>query len=79
MNYDIIIFCKQFGRWSLLSLGIVYGAFHQSRLSKIETARREIEEQERPAREARLREEKKRAAAGTFCIYAYIYILIDTF
>ncbi|XP_014228419.1 ATP synthase subunit e, mitochondrial [Trichogramma pretiosum] len=52
----------KFGRWSFLALGVAYGAFHQNRLSKRETARREIEERERPAREARLAAEKKIAA-----------------
>ncbi|NP_001165820.1 ATP synthase subunit e, mitochondrial [Nasonia vitripennis] len=54
----------KFSRWSLLAVGVVYGAFHQSRLSKKENARREQEELERPAREAKLAEERKRAAAA---------------
>ncbi|XP_014205287.1 ATP synthase subunit e, mitochondrial [Copidosoma floridanum] len=52
----------KFTRWSLLGLGILYGAFHHNRFSKIENARREKEEAERPAREARLAAEKKRAS-----------------
>ncbi|KAL7297816.1 hypothetical protein TKK_0008849 [Trichogramma kaykai] len=52
----------KFGRWSFLALGVAYGAFHQNRLSKRENARREIEERERPAREAKLAAEKKIAA-----------------
>ncbi|OXU27455.1 hypothetical protein TSAR_002494 [Trichomalopsis sarcophagae] len=54
----------KFSRWSLLAVGVAYGAFHQSRLSKRENARREQEELERPAREAKLAEERKRAAAA---------------
>lgn len=61
MNYFL-----KFGRWSLLSVGILYGAFHQNRLSKKESALRAIEEEQRPIREAKLAEEKKRAAAGNF-------------
>ncbi|XP_018334830.1 ATP synthase subunit e, mitochondrial [Agrilus planipennis] len=49
----------KFFRWSFLSAGVLYGAFHQSRLSRRENARRELEEKERPAREAKLAAEKK--------------------
>lgn len=44
----------------------MYGAFFQSRFSKIENARREKEERERPEREARLAAEKKKASDGNF-------------
>lgn len=49
----------KFGRWSMLSLGIVYGAFHHSRLSKREVKVREIEAQQKAVRDAKLAEEKK--------------------
>ncbi|XP_045461454.1 ATP synthase subunit e, mitochondrial [Harmonia axyridis] len=49
----------RFARWSLLSVGVVYGAFHHNRLSKKENRIREIEEQHREAREAQLLMEKK--------------------
>lgn len=52
----------KFGRWSMLSLGVVYGAFHQSRLSKREVKVREIEAQQKAVRDAKLAEEKKRNA-----------------
>ncbi|XP_058794242.1 ATP synthase subunit e, mitochondrial [Phymastichus coffea] len=52
----------KFGRWSLLITGVMYGAFYQSRFSKKEAALREIEERERPIREAKIAAEKKRAA-----------------
>ncbi|XP_044761162.1 ATP synthase subunit e, mitochondrial [Coccinella septempunctata] len=49
----------KFARWSLLSVGVVYGAFHQRRFSKKEARLREIEEQHREAREAQLLIENK--------------------
>lgn len=51
----------KFSRWTFLTLGIIYGAYYQNKFSKIENARREKEERERPAREAKLALEKKRA------------------
>ncbi|KAI8118399.1 hypothetical protein FF38_04426 [Lucilia cuprina] len=54
----------KFGRWSLLTLGIGYGAFHQNRLSKKEEKVREIEAQQKVIRDAKLAEEKKRSAAA---------------
>ncbi|KAH8310812.1 hypothetical protein KR044_003098 [Drosophila immigrans] len=50
------------GRWSLLLVGIAYGAAHQSRLSKKEEKVREIEAQQKVVRDAKLAEEKKRNA-----------------
>ncbi|CAD7088634.1 unnamed protein product [Hermetia illucens] len=52
----------KFGRWSLLTIGIAYGAMHQSRLSKKEAKVREIEAQQKVIRDAKLAEEKKRNA-----------------
>ncbi|EDW42196.1 ATP synthase subunit e, mitochondrial [Drosophila suzukii] len=52
----------KFGRWSLLLVGIAYGAAHQSRLSKKEEKVREIEAQQKAVRDAKLAEEKKRSA-----------------
>ncbi|VVD04019.1 ATP synthase subunit e, mitochondrial [Leptidea sinapis] len=52
----------KFGRWSFLSVGILYGAFHQNRLSKKEAVIREIEAKEKVIRDAKIKEEKARAA-----------------
>lgn len=65
----IVILPFQFGRWSLLSVGVAYGAFHQNRLSKKETKFREIEAKEKVVKDAKLKEEKARAAAGK-CNYS---------
>nr|ADO33016.1 H+ transporting ATP synthase subunit e [Biston betularia] len=54
----------RFGRWSFLTAGILYGAFHNSRLSKKETKFREIEAKEKVIRDAKIAEEKKIAAAA---------------
>ncbi|XP_050359822.1 ATP synthase subunit e, mitochondrial [Nymphalis io] len=54
----------RFGRWSFLTAGILYGAFHQNRLSKKETKLREIEAKEKVIRDAKMKEEKARAAAA---------------
>ncbi|XP_017879437.1 ATP synthase subunit e, mitochondrial-like [Ceratina calcarata] len=50
----------KFARWSFLLTGILYGAYHQRRLSKRENARREQELREKPMRDAKLAEERKR-------------------
>lgn len=54
----------KFARWSLLTVGIGYGAFHQNRLSKKEAKVREIEAQQKIVRDAKLAEEKKISAAA---------------
>ncbi|XP_055704890.1 ATP synthase subunit e, mitochondrial [Phlebotomus papatasi] len=54
----------KFGRWSFLTVGIAYGAYHQSRLSKKAAKEREIENKAKEIRDAKLGEEKKRAAAA---------------
>lgn len=54
----------QFGRWSFLAVGIMYGAYHQGRLSRREEKLRVIEEQQKAVRDAKLAEEKKRNAEG---------------
>lgn len=54
----------KFGRWSLLTVGIAYGAYHNSRLSKKEEKVREIEAQQKVIRDIKLAEEKKRAQAA---------------
>lgn len=61
---SLIVLCSyfQFARWSFLGLGIVYGAFHQSRLSKKEAAFREVEAKKKAVRDAQLAAEKKAAA-----------------
>lgn len=53
---------KQFGRWSLLIAGVLYGAAHHSRLSKKEAAFREVELKQKAARDEKLAAEKKAAA-----------------
>lgn len=45
-----------------MTVGIVYGAFHQNRLSKKEAAIRVVEEKQRAIREAKLAEEKAAAS-----------------
>ncbi|KAJ8704085.1 hypothetical protein PYW07_013379 [Mythimna separata] len=54
----------RFGRWSFLATGILYGAFHQNRLSKRETKLREIEAKEKVVRDEKLKKEKALAAAA---------------
>ncbi|XP_045457105.1 ATP synthase subunit e, mitochondrial [Melitaea cinxia] len=54
----------RFGRWSFLTAGILYGAFHHSRLSKKEAQFREIEAKEKVIRDAKMKEEKARASAA---------------
>ncbi|CAG4958519.1 ATP synthase subunit e, mitochondrial [Colias croceus] len=54
----------RFGRWSFLGVGIVYGAFHQNRLSKKEAKIREIETKEKAIRDEKLKQEKALAAAA---------------
>ncbi|GLV31683.1 ATP synthase subunit E [Carabus blaptoides fortunei] len=52
----------KFGRWSFLIAGILYGAAHQSRLSKREVKIREVEDAQKAIRDAKIAEEKKRNA-----------------
>lgn len=52
----------QFGRWSFLGLGVLYGAFHNNRLSKRENALREVEAKLKVERDAKLAAEKKERA-----------------
>ncbi|KAJ8705774.1 hypothetical protein PYW08_012820 [Mythimna loreyi] len=54
----------RFGRWSFLATGILYGAFHQNRLSKREEKLREIEAKEKIVRDEKLKKEKAIAAAA---------------
>ncbi|XP_053623100.1 ATP synthase subunit e, mitochondrial [Plodia interpunctella] len=54
----------RFGRWSFLGAGILYGAFHQSRLSKKEAKIREVEIKEKAIRDEKLKKEKAIAAAA---------------
>lgn len=54
----------QFGRYSLLSIGIVYGAYHNNRLAKKEVKVREIEAKQKEVRDAKLAIEKKRNQEG---------------
>ncbi|XP_063987752.1 ATP synthase subunit e, mitochondrial [Diachasmimorpha longicaudata] len=52
----------KFGRWGMLISGVLYGAFNQNRLSKKETAWREVEAKKKIIRDKQLAEEKKRAS-----------------
>jgi F-type H+-transporting ATPase subunit e len=54
----------QFGRWSFLAVGVLYGLYHQNRLATREVGIREIEEKHKAVRDAKLAEEKIRNAAG---------------
>lgn len=57
-------FLLQFGRWSLLTAGILYGAYHHSRLSKKEAINRKIEAEKKVIRDAQLAIEKKKRYEG---------------
>ncbi|XP_031847295.1 ATP synthase, subunit E [Nomia melanderi] len=50
----------KFFRWTLLLTGIAYGAYFQRKFSKIENLRREQELREKPMRDAKRAEERKR-------------------
>ncbi|XP_030751790.1 ATP synthase subunit e, mitochondrial-like [Sitophilus oryzae] len=52
----------KFFRWSFLGVGVVYGAFHQNRLSNREAKLRAVEEKQKAVRDAKLAAEKKAAA-----------------
>ncbi|CAH1987541.1 unnamed protein product [Acanthoscelides obtectus] len=52
----------KFCRWSFLGVGIMWGAYHQSRFTKKENAFREIEGKLKAERDAKLAAEKKAAA-----------------
>ncbi|XP_046805642.1 ATP synthase subunit e, mitochondrial-like [Lucilia cuprina] len=52
----------KFGRWSMLSLGIIYGVYNQKRLSQKEAKFREAEAKQNAIRDAKLAEERKRLA-----------------
>lgn len=48
-------------RWSMLTAGIFYGAYHQKRLSAEEAIYRENESKMKVIRDAQLSEERKKA------------------
>ncbi|XP_055306690.1 ATP synthase subunit e, mitochondrial [Sitodiplosis mosellana] len=50
----------RFGRWSLLTAGILYGAYHHNRLSKKEAINRKIEAEKKVIRDAQQAIEKKK-------------------
>nr|CAD7261159.1 unnamed protein product [Timema shepardi]CAD7405834.1 unnamed protein product [Timema poppensis] len=52
----------KFSRWSLLLLGVSYGAIRYSSLSKKENANREIEAKQKAIRDVKLAQEKERLA-----------------
>ena len=49
----------KFARWSFLTVGVLYGAAHHSRLAKKEEAIREVELKQKAIRDAKLAAEKK--------------------
>lgn len=61
----------QFGRWSLLGAGILYGAYHHQRLSKKEAINREIAAKKKIVRDAQLAIEKKKRYEGIYYEQAY--------
>lgn len=61
---NLLLNLVQFCRWSLLLTGVVYGIYHQRRLSKKENALREQDLKEKPIRDAKLAAEKKRLQDG---------------
>lgn len=61
---NIIISIFQFGRWSLLTAGILYGAYHHNRLSKKEAVIRKIEAEKKVIRDAQLAIERKKRYEG---------------
>lgn len=58
------LFGFQFGRYSFLGLGVMYGAYHQRRLAAKEVKVREIEGKQKEIRDAKLAIEKKRNQEG---------------
>ncbi|KAF5276023.1 hypothetical protein FQA39_LY00819 [Lamprigera yunnana] len=52
----------KFGRWSLLTMGIMYGMFHQRRLGRKEAAIRVVENKQKAERDAKIALEKKIAS-----------------
>ncbi|XP_033361956.1 ATP synthase subunit e, mitochondrial [Bombus vosnesenskii] len=64
----------KFSRWTLLLTGIVYGAYHQRRLSKKENARREQELREKPMKDAKLAAEKKKLAEAEIQMLNELFI-----
>ena len=56
-------------RWTFLGLGIVYGITRQRANERKEAKLREIEERERPAREAAKAAEKQRLYRGNQILY----------
>lgn len=59
----------QFGRYSFLTLGVLYGAYHQRRLSAKEVKVREIEAKHKEVRDAKLAIEKARTREGKIIDY----------
>lgn len=52
----------KFGRWSMLSLGIIYGIYNQKRLTEKEQKFREADAEQKAIRDAQIAEEKQRLA-----------------
>lgn len=54
----------QFGRWSLLTAGILYGVYNHNRFSKKEAIHRKLEAEKKVVRDAQEAIEKKKRIAG---------------
>lgn len=61
----------QFGRWSLLAVGVLYGAYHQQRLVKKEIIIQDLEAKKKVIRDAQLVIERKRSAEGTHALHTF--------
>lgn len=57
--FNFFSLALQFSRWSLLGAGVLYGIYHQNRLSKRETINRKIAAERKVIRDAELAVQKK--------------------
>lgn len=69
-----VLFDFQFGRWSLLTAGILYGAYHHNRLSKKEAIYRKLEAEKQVIRDAQEAIAKKKRAEGNNINIVYLFI-----
>lgn len=63
----------------MLSVGVLYGAYHNSRLSKKAIKEREIEAKKKEIRDVQLAIEKKRLVEGKIFIIYWCYIHFKQF
>lgn len=74
------MFNFQFGRWSLLTAGILYGAYHHNRLSKKEAIFRKLEAEKQVVRDAQEAIAKKKRAEGNnidivYCSFVFFFLI----